>query len=289
MKWHFLLLILIFPIVGKGQYQPWKMVEPGIHQFRGLFPPLRNTFLIEVDQDGYYLINTPFNSADQAALINSIRTDFPKRKLKALFVLENDYASASGAFLLTSTLGKVPIYATHSLTFTEEDKYQYLSKNPKNQEAGKITNNPNIPTSMVFLHGELAFKKIGEKTGNQSFIILAKPSGSLFCPTNWIENPFPLSNSWNLTSMIQGFIELEKLNPSRIFGGNSAVAFTKFQAWEIQRNWELWMADYQYRKREKMNYPEFIKSMNQRKTLFPWVPNDEKSLEILWKVGLKSL
>jgi hypothetical protein len=289
MRFAFLLLVLVSTLEGWSQYQPWKNIEPGVYQFRGLFPPLRNTFLVEVGKDGYFLINTPFNSPDQAAMMNSIRTDFPGKQLKALFVLENDYASAAGAFLVTSALGKVPIYSASNLDFSEEEKQAYLSKNPKNQEAGKLPPPLSSNKSFAFQFGKLTLKSFGGTCGEPSFYISVQPSGTLFGPTKWLEMPFPISNSWTYKSMISNYQQLLSQNPSRIFGGLSSEPFPKYRVWEMLRNWEAWKADYDERKKEKMTLEEFRKSMEQRKNLYPWVPNGEKSLEILWKIGLKAL
>lgn len=283
-----LLLVLVSTLEGWSQYQPWKNIEPGIHQFRGLFPPFRNTFLVEVGKDGYFLINTPYNSPDQAAMMNSIRTDFPGKKLKALFVLENDYASAAGAFLVTSALGKVPIYSATPLEFSEDEKQAYLSKNPKNQESGKLPPTLSSTNTFDFLFGKLTLKSFGETCGKPSFIIAVQPSETMFAPSQWLEMPFPISESWTYESMVSNYQRLLNQNPSRIFGGQSLEPYPKFHVWEMIRDWEEWKADYDYRKKEKMNFQEFRKSMEQRKNLFPWVPNNEKSLEILWKIGLKA-
>lgn len=289
MRFAFLLLVLVSTMKGWSQYQPWKNIEPGIHQFRGLFPPLRNTFLVEVGKDGYFLINTPFNSPDQAAMMNSIRADFPGKNLKALFVLENDYASAAGAFLVTSALGKVPIYSANPFDFSEDEELAYLSKNPKNQEAGKLPTPLSSTNSFDFSFGKLVVKKLRESCGNPSFTIQVQPSGTLFGPTQWVETPFPISESWTYACMTTNYQDLLSQNPSRIFGGLSSEPFPKYRFWEMLRNWEEWKADYDYRKKEKMTLEEFRKSMEQRKNLYPWVPNSEKSLEILWKIGLKAL
>lgn len=289
MRFFFLLLILGSSFFGWCQYQPWKNIEPGVHQFRGLFPPLRNAFLVETGSDGFLLINTPYNSADQAAMINSIRTDFPNKKLKAVILVEHDYASAAGVFLITSALGKVPVYAASNLAFSEEEKYAYLSKNPKNQEAGKVTSGLDFPKSIRVREGELSIKKIGKSCGNSNILVMLQPSGTLICPSSWVETPFPLQPSWNYFHMLSDFQRILTLNPSRIFGGGSSEPYPKFQLWGIRRNWEQWFVDYQYRKKEKMTFEEFIQSMKQRKDQFPWVPKDEKSLEILWEIGIMTL
>lgn len=289
MRFFFLLLLLGSSVFGWSQYQPWKNIEPGVHQFRGLFPPLRNAFLVEDGKDGFYLISTPYNSADQAAMINSIRTDFPGRKLKALIVVEQDYASAAGAFLVTSALGKVPVYAANNLVFTEEEKYIFLSKNPKNQEAGKFSVSLDLKPSFKTKYGEMTIKKIGTACGNPGIVVMIQPSGTLFCASSWIETPFPLTPSWTYSVMMADFHRVFDMNPSRIFGGLSSDAYPKFKVWEIRRNWEQWFVDYRYRKKEKMTASEFFQSMKQRGSQFPWVPNDEKSLEILWKFGWSAL
>ena len=284
MKFFLLLLVFGLPWLGWAQYQPWKNIEPGVYQFRGLLPPIRNTFLVDDEKDGFFLINTPYNSADQAAMINSIRTDFPQKKLKGIFILEHDYASAAGAFLVTSALGKVPVYSHHNLTFSEEEKFEYLGKNPKNLEAGKISSIITSTANFPFLGGQMQWKNLG----TSYHFMLLQPSGTMVCPSQWLETPYSVNPQWKYKSMVSDYGLLLSQNPSRIFGAIKEVAYPKFQLWEILNNWERWLADYEYRVRSKMNFEEFRKSMNQRKAVFPWVPTDEKSLEILWKTALST-
>lgn len=283
MKLFLFLWITFFSLYANAQRKPFEEIEPGVWKYRGFIQPIRNSYLIDAGNNECYLIQPQFQTIDNAAMLNALKTEFPEKKLSKIFLVIHDYSGVSGASVLMSAYGKIPVYAAEKIEFSENEIQRFLQSNPRNSEAGMVPIQTQIPASFPYVQGHLALFITQGLPQYEGMSIMFSQSESMIVG-RWLEEKSnELGNSFSLQKTCNTLQFLEHQNPSRLLGMVGNNDYPKYQIKKVYQQWNQFRVDYEYRLKEKMNQEEFKKSMQQRGAQYEYIPNDSTSLEILWK------